>query len=148
MSKGAKIANGMLDFATGVYRNIDNKAASKAMKNGGQDALNAFNASKKTGAHKAGIAFANSKPMQGMTGTARQVMKAKNAGQEVKLGQAIKKGHSKTIINDAGQKQEVLSKSKIAGTVATVGVAGRVASGGGLYRDKYGNVNLPGIPFI
>lgn len=37
---------------------------------------------------------------------------------------------------------------KIAGTAFSVGVAGRIASGGGLYRDKYGNTNLPGVPFI
>ena len=37
---------------------------------------------------------------------------------------------------------------KIAGTAFTVGVAGRIASGGGLYKDRYGNTNLPGVPFI
>lgn len=41
-----------------------------------------------------------------------------------------------------------LSKTKVAGTAAAVGVAGRVASGGGLYRDRYGNVNVPGVPFL
>ena len=27
-------------------------------------------------------------------------------------------------------------------------MAGRVVTGGGIYRDKNGNVNLPGVPFI
>ena len=41
-----------------------------------------------------------------------------------------------------------ISKRKVAGTMATAGIAGRVATGGGLYRDRYGNINIPGLPFI
>lgn len=37
---------------------------------------------------------------------------------------------------------------RIAGAAFGAGVIGRVASGGGLYRDRYGRVNAPGIPFI
>ena len=37
---------------------------------------------------------------------------------------------------------------RIAGTYAAAAVGSRVLSGGGLYKDKYGNTNLPGIPFI
>lgn len=62
---------------------------------------------------------------------------------------ATKKGESfGTAIKAAHSNGDSLSKAKIAGTAATVGVAGRIASGGGLYRDRYGNVNLPGVPFI
>ena len=65
---------------------------------------------------------------------------------------AIQQGHQKTdakgnIIKNADGKGE-LDMKKIAGTAVTVGVAGRIVTGGGLYRDRYGNVNLPGIPFI
>lgn len=37
---------------------------------------------------------------------------------------------------------------RIAGTYAAVALGSRVLSGGGLTKDKYGNTNLPGIPFI
>ena len=37
---------------------------------------------------------------------------------------------------------------RIAGTYAAAALGSRVISGGGLYKDKYGNTNLPGIPFI
>ena len=37
---------------------------------------------------------------------------------------------------------------RIAGTYAAASIGSRVLSGGGLYKDKYGNTNLPGIPFI
>ena len=37
---------------------------------------------------------------------------------------------------------------RIAGTYAAAAIGSRVLSGGGLYKDKYGNTNLPGIPFI
>lgn len=96
-----------------------------------------------------------SAPMAGITGTARAITGAQNVGKEIKFGQALKQGHSKALLDSNGKQvfkdgvaQTRLSKSKIAGTAATVGVAGRVASGGGLYRDRYGNVNVPGVPFI
>ena len=54
---------------------------------------------------------------------------------------AIKQGHMKA--DKSGY-----DMGKIAGTTFSVGVAGRIATGGGLYKDKYGNTNLPGIPFI
>lgn len=57
---------------------------------------------------------------------------------------AIKQGHQK--IGADGKAQ--YDMGKIAGTTFSVGVAGRIATGGGLYRDRYGNTNLPGIPFI
>lgn len=37
---------------------------------------------------------------------------------------------------------------KIAGSYIGVSAAARVATGGGLYRDKNGNTNLIGVPFI
>ena len=41
-----------------------------------------------------------------------------------------------------------LDAKKIAGTYMGLSVAGRVVTGGGLYRDRNGNFNLPGVPFI
>ena len=40
------------------------------------------------------------------------------------------------------------NKGRVIGAAATASAAGRVLSGGGLYRDKYGDVNIPIIPFL
>lgn len=37
---------------------------------------------------------------------------------------------------------------KIAGSYIGVSAAARVATGGGLYKDKNGNTNIAGVPFI
>ena len=37
---------------------------------------------------------------------------------------------------------------RVAGTYAAAAVGSRVISGGGLYKDRYGNSNIPGVPFI
>lgn len=142
------------DFARGIYNSIDNKAAdkiikSKVSKGVSKDiAQNMLNKSSKTTAFKLGQDLANSKPLSGISGSAKTYLTAKNNNTPVSLGKAIQKGHSKQYVNDKGEIAERLSKAKIAGTVATVGVAGRIATGGGIYRDRYGNVNLPGVPFI
>lgn len=47
-------------------------------------------------------------------------------------------------MNDDGS----LNARRIGGTFMTVSAAGRIASGGGLYKDRYGNPNLIGVPFI
>ena len=41
-----------------------------------------------------------------------------------------------------------LSPWRVAGTGIGVSAAARIVSGGGIYRDKDGNANLIGIPFI
>ena len=41
-----------------------------------------------------------------------------------------------------------LNYKAIAGTYVGASLAGRVATGGGLYRDSTGNVNAPGVPFV
>lgn len=41
-----------------------------------------------------------------------------------------------------------LSKTKMAGTFVGVSAAGRIATGGGVMKDKNGNTNVIGIPFI
>lgn len=52
----------------------------------------------------------------------------------------IKKAH----LNDEGK----YSLSRIAGSAIGVSAAARIVSGGGIYRDKDGNANLIGIPFV
>ena len=46
--------------------------------------------------------------------------------------------------NDDGS----LRWGRIAGTYAAAAVGSRIISGGGLYKDRYGNSNIPGVPFI
>lgn len=41
-----------------------------------------------------------------------------------------------------------LNYKAMAGTYVGASIAGRVLTGGGLYRDSTGNVNIPGVPFI
>lgn len=62
-------------------------------------------------------------------------------GDDKSIVKAIKQGHKKAD----GKGYDM---GKIAGTTFSLGVAGRIASGGGLYKDKYGNTNLPGVPFV
>ena len=57
---------------------------------------------------------------------------------------AIKQGLNVGFKNADG----TLNTGRVAGAVVTAGVVGRVASGGGLYKDRYGNTNLIGVPFI
>ena len=56
---------------------------------------------------------------------------------------ALKAGFTKQV---NGQTQ--IRAGRVAGAMIAAGTVGRVASGGGLYRDRYGRVNVPGVPFI
>ena len=76
------------------------------------------------------------------SGTRSSIDIYKQMGKDEKsVFKAIQQGHKKADGSGYDMK-------KIAGTAVGVGVAGRIATGGGLYRDKYGNVNVPGVPFI
>ena len=55
---------------------------------------------------------------------------------------ALKEGHS--VVNDAGEK--VISGKKVAGTATTV--AGAAAMGNRVFRDEYGELDVPVVPFI
>lgn len=62
---------------------------------------------------------------------------------------SLKGGNSISTALGAGfTKNGQVNMSRVAGAAFGAGVAGRAISGGGLYRDKYGRVNLPGVPFI
>ncbi len=55
---------------------------------------------------------------------------------------ALKEGHS--VVNDAGEK--VISGKKVAGTATTVAAAGTL--GNRVFRDEYGELDVPVVPFI
>ena len=64
------------------------------------------------------------------------------------FGQAFKKTFGEEIINDAGEKAMRWKNKKIAGSFLGAAVAGRVLTGGGLYKDGNGNTNIVGLPFV
>ena len=55
---------------------------------------------------------------------------------------AIKEGHS--VVNDAGEK--VISGKRVAGTAATA--VGAASLGNRVFRDEYGELDVPVVPFI
>ena len=59
-------------------------------------------------------------------------------------GMGIMESISKAHQNEDGS----INMMRAAGTFMTASAAARVASGGGLYKDRYGNPNLIGVPFI
>jgi len=72
------------------------------------------------------------------------------------LSRTFKQG-SKEIMEQFGDNPDELAKrlskadwdtGKIAGAYMGTAALGRVASGGGVYRDKSGNANLIGVPFV
>ncbi len=82
-----------------------------------------------TAANKAGDFFA---------GGARDTMAAMKNGQG--FTQALKTAHT-----DASGK---LRYDRVAGSFMTASAAARVATGGGLYKDRNGGTNIIGVPFI
>lgn len=157
MAKGGVLNSlGMMtkDLARGIYSNIDSKAAQKMIKNHATKTGASMDVAEKlikdslnTNSAKLGYQLMDTAPLKGLRDSARTYNNAANAGKKVKLTDAIKQGHQKVDAKGNPIKGEY-DMGKIAGTAFSVGVAGRIVTGGGLYRDRYGNVNLPGIPFI
>lgn len=52
------------------------------------------------------------------------------------------------VRDQSGNLVKQLNAKAVAGTAVTAGMAARIATGGGLYRDRNGNTNLPVVPFI
>ena len=55
---------------------------------------------------------------------------------------------SKTFTHQTGPNKGKVNIGKIAGSYIGVSAAARVATGGGLYKDRNGNTNIAGVPFI
>lgn len=139
MANGAKIAKNMLNFAAGMnasLRPVANQVGMEALgKNGQKAAKQILESSAGRMGTKVGDAIMKNTMTTGIAKTIHNM-----DGGNMKFKQALIQAHT----GANGQ----ISKRKVAGTMATVGIAGRVATGGGLYRDRYGNVNVPGVPFI
>lgn len=72
-----------------------------------------------------------------------------NMGFKDKMKVSLDKGFKQNVYDKKGKViDRQLDPLKVAGASVSAGVAIRVASGGGLYKDKNGNTNIPGIPFI
>ena len=61
----------------------------------------------------------------------------------IKSGKSFKES-SKNAFMDG----EKLRMDRVAGTFMAASAAGRIASGGGIYKDRNGSTNLIGVPFI
>ena len=89
-------------------------------------------------------------------GGVRSAMRSRKGGHDIKT--ALSSGFTRKVGGEitslgngkfakvGGQSQ--INLGRVAGAAFGASVVGRVATGGGLYRDRYGRVNAPGIPFI
>lgn len=69
------------------------------------------------------------------------------AGQYVGVG--MKTGNWKGAADEVFRKQDgTLNGAKIAGSFIGASAAARVATGGGLTKDRHGNTNIIGVPFV
>jgi len=80
---------------------------------------------------------------RGITGVVRGVQ-----NNELDFGGAVTQAFTKGVENADGTISRKLDAGTIAGSYLGVSSAYRIASGGGLYKDKNGNTNLIGVPFI
>ena len=74
-------------------------------------------------------------------GGVRNAMRSTKGGHDIQT--ALASGFTKKV---GGESQ--VRVGRVAGAAFGASVVGRVATGGGTYRDRYGRVNIPGIPFI
>ena len=74
-------------------------------------------------------------------GGVRSAARSKKGGHDIKT--ALSSGFTRKV---GGESQ--INLGRVAGAAFGVSVAGHIATGGGLYRDRYGRINVPGVPFI
>ena len=71
-----------------------------------------------------------------------------NFGSALKEGFSAEKGDWTAITMGEGDEAWNLSGKKVVGGLAGLGLGYRFLSGGGAYRDKNGNTDIAGIPFV
>ena len=74
-------------------------------------------------------------------GGVRSAMRSRKGGHDIKT--ALSSGFTRKV---GGESQ--IRMGRVAGAAFGAGIVGRVATGGGTYRDRYGRINVPGVPFI
>lgn len=136
MSTFNNIGTKMLNFASNVFSGLKGSEIELAIKDATKNAQIASKTIEKGSlAYKAGDFMGK--------GTRKSIENYSAAklkyGDKASLTKAIKDAH---MVNGK------IDGKAVAGTAIGASVVGRVATGGGLYRDKDGNVNIPGVPFI
>ena len=66
----------------------------------------------------------------------------------LKHGEGFGEAFESTFKTMAADGTKKLNMGKIAGSYIGVAAAGRVLGGGGLYKDKNGNTDIIGVPFL
>ena len=89
-------------------------------------------------------------------GGVRSAMRSRKGGHDIKT--ALSSGFTRKVGGEVtnlgnGKFKRVGGESQIdlgrvAGAAFGVSMAGRIVTGGGMYRDRYGRINVPGVPFI
>ena len=74
--------------------------------------------------------------------------KLMNGGADTTLKDALKEGFASTEKGALTVGEDNWHAGKIAGGVAGLGIGYRFLSGGGAYRDKNGNTDIAGLPFV
>ena len=77
---------------------------------------------------------------------AYRMLKNKNGLKEAAIRTFAK--NADDVLKEGSKTTAKWDVGKIAGSYIGVSAAARVASGGGLYKDKNGNTNIAGVPFI
>lgn len=87
--------------------------------------------------------LANTEAAKGIFDGIENVLSRGKGESAEKLTDAIIRAHHKGNVMENG-----ISAARVAGSIFGVSTAYRLASGGGIYKDRNGNTNVAGIPFI
>lgn len=68
--------------------------------------------------------------------------------QKMGIPEALESTFKRDVTDSAGKVTRELNYGKIAGSYIGASAAARVVTGGGVYKDRNGNGNLAGVPFI
>ena len=98
--------------------------------------------------------LSSNKAINGIRGMGKFVLGAQDDGVRGFLAGMSKEGNGfKNSLKGAYTKElengkRALNYKAVAGTYVGASLVGRVATGGGVYRDNTGHTNLAGVPFI
>lgn len=117
---------------------------SEGLENGIKAGTTLLESNKAINPIKASAKFMLGEHNTGIRGTINALANTK----DIKFKDALKSAYMNEIVDEAGNKVSKMNWKAVAGTYVGAAAAGRVVSGGGIYRDAQGNPNLPVAPFI
>jgi hypothetical protein len=88
------------------------------------------------------------KNSRGILGTIARTRNGLKEGDKIILEKGDVAGAAKSAFSKGGDPSKGYDWGTIAGSALGVSAGYRVLSGGGLYKDKNGNTNIIGIPFV